>query len=215
MSRITHILLDLDGTLYPHNNGLWEEIAHRMESYMEKVLGIPAADIPGLRQSYFREFGTTLRGLQANYQLDSEAYLAYVHDLPLERYLQPDARLQETLRALPQPKYIFTNSDRNHAQRVLAALGIRDLVAGVVDVWALGYLNKPDPAAYRRALDLAGVSDPSACLMVEDTPQNLRPAFDLGMVTALVTENAPPDYAQFTIPVIYALSGLGCFDADG
>jgi putative hydrolase of the HAD superfamily len=215
MSRISHILLDLDGTLYPHDNGLWEEIARRMESYMDTVLGIPPAEIPALRRSYFQQFGTTLRGLQANYHIDSRAYLAYVHDLPLDRYLRHDERLRRVLLGLPQPKFIFTNSDHDHAGRVLDALGIRDLFAGIVDVLALDYLNKPDPAAYRRALQLIGAADPSACLMVDDTPHNLVPARELGMCTALVS--SAPDARSATVHLtdIYALGGLDCLKPHG
>ena len=60
------LFLDLDGTIYPHGNGLWDVIAERMEIYMHQVLDIPEDIIPGMRQAYFKKYGTTLGGLMAN-----------------------------------------------------------------------------------------------------------------------------------------------------
>lgn len=206
-SPITHLLFDLDGTLYPKENGIWAEISARMERYMAEVLAIPPADIPGLRQRFFLEYGTTLRGLQHNYKLDSEAYLAWVHDIDLARFLQPDPELRRILLALPQPKYIFTNSDRNHTQRVLAALKIQDLFSGIFDVWEMQYNNKPHPEVYRQVVDFVGAASPTGCMFVEDTLQNLIPARELGMATVLVG-TAPNSAADYIISSIHELPNL-------
>lgn len=210
LSPVTHILLDLDGTLYPKDNGIWEEISRRMEHYMAEVLAIPPATIPALRQNYFLNYGTTLRGLQHNYNLDSEAYLAYVHDIDLSRYLEPDSRLRRVLLDLPQPKFIFTNADRDHSLRILTALGIQDLFNGIFDVWAMQYNNKPHPEVYTQALDFIGAGDPSSCVFVEDTPHNLPPAHELGMHTVLVGTGTSAA-ADYTVTTIYELSSLPLF----
>lgn len=211
MTDISHIFFDLDGTLYPKDNGIWAAISQRMESYMADVLGIPAADIPALRQHYLKTYGTTLRGLQTNYSLDSEAYLAHVHDIPLAELVQPDLRLRQILLALPQRKIIFTNADRNHAGRVLTALGIADLMDDILDVWALNYENKPHPVVYQQALALAGNPSPHACLLAEDTLQNIPPARALGFSTVLVGASTPHPEADYTIASIHDLLDLPCF----
>ena len=35
------LFIDLDGTIYPPDNGMWEKIAKRMEIYMHQALQIP------------------------------------------------------------------------------------------------------------------------------------------------------------------------------
>ena len=40
-----------------------------------------------MREQYFVTFGTTLNGLRANHGVDPEEYLAFVHDIPLDRLL--------------------------------------------------------------------------------------------------------------------------------
>ncbi len=71
----------------------------------------PRREIPAIRRHYFETYGTTLRGLQKHHQVDTDDYLAYVHDLPLEQYIQPNPALHDLLVSLPQRRFIFTNAD--------------------------------------------------------------------------------------------------------
>jgi HAD superfamily hydrolase (TIGR01509 family) len=43
-------------------------------------------------------------------------------------------------------------------------------------------LRKPDPAIYRRALEIFG-APPARMLFIDDRPENVAPAADLGMRT--------------------------------
>src|ERR1700690_1973033 len=183
--RFTTIFFDLDDTLYPSSCGLWPAIKARMNSYMDERMGIPQADIPRLREKYFREFGTTLRGLQVNYDVNVQDYLAYVHDLPLKDYLQPDATQQQVLASLPTRNLIFTNADVQHAQRVLRQLQIEEYFADIVDVNRMDPYCKPSRAAFKIALSIAGESDPSKCVMMDDLPHTPRAAKDFGLYAIL------------------------------
>lgn len=184
--RYTTLFFDLDDTLYPNDNGLWNAIRDRMGLYMYERLGISQEDIPVIRKRYFETYGTTLRGLQINNRVDADDYLAYVHDLPLEQFIRPDPALRALLLSLQQPKWIFTNADAFHAGRVLAILGVQDLFDGIADVRAIAFACKPEPVSYARAMALAGESDPSRCVMFDDSPRNLAPARQLGLFTVMV-----------------------------
>ena len=202
----TTLFIDLDGTLYSNGIGLWEEISQRIDSFMHEKLGIPCVDVPRFRQAYFHEYGTTLRGIQANHpEVDAAEYLEFVHAIPLDKYIQPDSELRQMLLALPQQKWIFTNADKNHAKRVLTALGIEDCFDGIVDVWALGFRPKPVKEIYPLALQLAGDEQPQRCVYIDDLAKNLAPARDLGMLTILVSPNGANPSAHHTIPRIHDL----------
>ncbi|MEW5872372.1 MAG: pyrimidine 5'-nucleotidase [Chloroflexota bacterium] len=185
----TSIFFDLDDTIYPNQSGLWEAIRARMSQYMFERLGLPWERIPELRHDYFTTYGTTLRGLQKHYQVDADDYLAYVHDLPLEQYLQPSPALGPLLRSLPQRRWIFTNADADHARRVLSFLGILDCFEGIVDVRAIEFACKPETIAYQRALALAGQPEPARCVLLDDSPYNLAPARQMGFTTVLVGQH--------------------------
>jgi len=180
------LFFDLDDTLYPNSNGLWEAIRARMTDYLRDPLGFPPEKISELRRTYFETYGTTLRGLQINHSVDADEYLAYVHDLPLEEYISPDPQLHELLVSLPQRKWIFTNADSNHAMRVLSILGLKDCFDGIIDVRALDYLCKPELQAYQRALAIADETDPANCILFDDSLRNLAPAQAAGFTTVLV-----------------------------
>jgi putative hydrolase of the HAD superfamily len=196
------LFFDLDDTLYPNTNGLWSAIRERMGVFMRERLDLPPEDIPNLRRTYFETYGTTLRGLQIHHQVDASEYLAYVHDLPLDEFLNPDPVLRAMLLDLPQRKWVFTNADSDHAERVLATLGLSDCFAGIVDVRALGYLCKPDVKAYYRALSLTGENDPRQCILLDDAPRNLEPARGLGFTTVLVGSQEPHPSANYSIPCL-------------
>jgi putative hydrolase of the HAD superfamily len=195
----THLFFDLDDTLYPSTNGLWNNIRQRMNEYMLDVLQIPPEQVSVIRRQYFEAYGTTLRGLQIHYQVDADDFLAYVHDLPVESIIAPDPELRRILQSLSLPKWIFTNADANHARRVLSALGVSDCFNGVIDIRAMGFICKPDPQAYRLALDKVGESAPERCVYLDDAARNLAPAYDMGFFTILVSQDGSDPAARRTI----------------
>jgi pyrimidine 5'-nucleotidase len=202
------LFFDLDDTLYDNRNGLWEAIRNRMGDYMQNLLGLSPQETAELRRHYFMTYGTTLRGLQIHHQVDSEEYLAYVHDLPLDQYVQPDPDLRQILASLPQRKFIFTNADQAHAKRILGILGVSDCFNGIIDVRALDYRCKPEPEAYRIALRLAGEWDVSKCIFFDDSPRNLATARLLGFTTILIGNHNTDPSAHYSISSLKDLPGL-------
>jgi pyrimidine 5'-nucleotidase len=183
--RFTTVFFDLDDTLYPSSTGLWAAIRERMNIYMHERLGIPANDVPQMREQYFKMYGTTLRGLQQRHNVDKEDFLAFVHDLPLKDYLTPDPILRDVIASLQIRNLIFTNADVNHARRVLAALNLDDLFETIVDVNAVDPYCKPMPESFAIAMELADEPDPRKCVVIDDLPRTTRAALDAGMASLL------------------------------
>jgi len=200
-------LFDLDDTLYPSSTGLWEAIGERINLYMIKRLGLDLSEARALRDHYLSSFGTTLNGLRHEFNIDAEDYLAFVHDLPLDQYLQPDPALNGMLARLPLAKIIFTNSDQPHVGRVLARLGVARHFQQIIDIRALDFVNKPDPRAYARVLEMIRAR-PQECLFVEDSRRNLLPARELGMLTVWVSEHGLPDGVDYQIPNVIQLERI-------
>ena len=70
MTNFETVFFDLDATLYPASNGLWAAIRDRIELYMRKRLELSEEKIATIRESYYLRYGTTLKGLQANFGVD-------------------------------------------------------------------------------------------------------------------------------------------------
>lgn len=188
--RFTTIFFDLDDTLYPSSAGLWHAIKARMNSYMLERMGFPEDQISYIREKYFLEYGTTLRGLQAHHNVDTQDFLAYVHDLPLRDYLTPNLDLRPVIASLPTRNLIFTNADIHHAERVLTVLELRDLFDTIVDVNAIAPYCKPMPESFEIALKLAGESEPSRCVMIDDIHRTTRAARAAGLFSILYNGTA-------------------------
>lgn len=204
---ISTLLFDLDDTLYPSGNGVWRAISDRISAYMERRIGLTPTETRTLRARYARSFGTTLAGLMADYDVEPENYLAFVHDVPLERYIKPDPELRSMLTALPQTKAVFTNASRAHAERSLGILGVEDLIDQIIAIEALDLVNKPELGAYTRALGHLGRPEPESCLLVDDRAVNLVPASRLGMTTVLVDRDGyAGDGVDYAIPQIHDLT---------
>jgi putative hydrolase of the HAD superfamily len=172
---------------------------------MHERLGMSWEVIPTLRRHYFETYGTTLRGLQLHHQVDADDYLAYVHDLPIHEYLQPDAELRQMLLTLPLRRFIFTNADRDHAKRVIQTLNLADCFEGIIDVRAIHFYCKPEPQAYQLALQIAQVDAPQQCLYLDDSLLNLTAARKLGFYTVLVGQDGPEPQVDLSIREIKEL----------
>ncbi len=197
--KYTTLFIDLDGTVYDNQTGLWDMIRVRMNDYVQRLLQLPPDETAALRRHYYETYGTTLRGLQIHHRVNADEYLAYVHDIPLADYIKPDPELRSFLISLPQNKFIFTNADLAHATRTLDVIGIRDCFDGIIDVRALQFHCKPEPEAYQIAQRLAGENNPEQCIIIDDSELNLAGARQMGMITVLVGRNGPHPCAHFQI----------------
>ncbi|HAV78756.1 MAG TPA: pyrimidine 5'-nucleotidase [Anaerolineae bacterium] len=189
--RFSTIFFDLDDTLYPSSSGLWDALKERMTVYMRDVLHIPEAEVPALREQYYKMYGTTLRGLVERHKVDREDFLAFVHDVSLKDFLTPNPLQREIIASLPQRKLIFTNADVNHARRVLSVLQLDDLFDTIIDVNAVAPYNKPNPESFAIAQELADEPDPRKCVMIDDLPRTTRAALEVGMASILYGTEEP------------------------
>jgi len=182
---LTHLVFDLDQTIYPRHTGLMQAIGERIKMYMIDRMGMDPQIVPELRHRYWKQYGTTSRGLAAQHELDVDDYMDYVHDVPLHQYIGPDPELDAVLGGLSQHKVIFTNATAAHAHAVLRVMRLAHHFEKVYDVYFCSNEGKPALSAYQRLLDALGV-EAENCLLVEDSIANLRPAHALGMTTVLV-----------------------------
>ena len=162
-----------------------------MNEYMIERMGLPEKEVPSLREQYLKMYGTTLRGLEARHNVDTEDFLTYVHDLPLKDYLTPDPIQRSIIASLPSRKVIFTNADIHHARRVLTVLELDDLFETIIDVHAVSPYCKPMPESFAIAQELANEPNPRKCVMIDDLPRTTRAALNVGMASLLYGTDEP------------------------
>ena len=191
LGEIETWIFDLDNTLYPVSCRLFDQIHARMTRFIVERLEVSPEAALAVQKTYFREHGTTMRGLMTVDRIDPEDFLAYVHEIDLS-CVPPDPVLATALAALPGRKIVHTNGSQRHAERLLNHLGIAESFCGIFDIAAAGYEPKPAFVGYHGLQRRHGVR-PATALMVEDMARNLVPAAALGMTTAWVRN--PVDWA--------------------
>jgi putative hydrolase of the HAD superfamily len=206
-THFEYILFDLDDTLYPKEAGMMKVISERILAFMIQKVGIPADDATTKKHVYYQKYGTVLRGLMEEYDIEPEAYLDFVHDFDPRDHLGASPPLDRMLKEIPLHKVVFTNADVAHSERVLNALKVRAHFEQIIDITALNYENKPNPKAYKQALNLLGVTGEN-CIMVDDTPRNLMPAKDLCMTTILINGNHRSIAIDYAVPTIFHVEGV-------
>ena len=179
-------VFDLDNTLYPASCSLFPQIDMRMRQFIADSLGLALDDAYRLQKRYYREFGTTLRGLMLVHGIEPAVFLDYVHEIDCG-VLTPDPRLDDALARLGGRKLVFTNGSERHAANVLDRLGVARHFAGIFDIRAADYIPKPEPATYDLMVRRHGI-DAASSAMFEDIHRNLVPAAAIGMATVWVRD---------------------------
>lgn len=182
-------LFDLDNTLHNASAHIFPHINQAMREYIQRHLGVDAAEATRLRQSYWDRYGATLLGLIRHHATDPRHFLHETHQFPdLARLLVFEKPLLHALPRLLGRKIIFSNAPRRYAEAVLELTGLAHHFDTVYTIENLRFQPKPMLPGFR-ALLRAEHLDPRRCILVEDTLVNLRSAKKLGMKTVWVTHS--------------------------
>jgi putative hydrolase of the HAD superfamily len=187
-SAPAYVVCDLDETLYPSSCGLMQAVSSRMSLFVAQYLKVGAEEAARIRSRLRLVYGTTLTGLMREYGLEvAEQYLAYTHDVPVESFISRDPQLAAALASIPQAKSVLTNSPLEHAERILARLGVRQLFEHVFDLRFNGLTGKPDPGVYSRVLGVLG-REAAEVLLVDNHLDYLAPFRAMGGQVLLIDE---------------------------
>ena len=182
-------IFDLDNTLYPAGSPLWPQIDARITAFIAGMFGVDGLSARALQKYYYQRYGTTLRGLMVEHDLDPKVFLDFAHDIDRSA-LAADETLALSISKLPGRRYILTSGSHGHALKTTAHLKIDHLFDGVFDIAAGDFIPKPDERTYLRFVDRFGI-DAERAAMFEDIPRNLEVPHRLGMTTVLVVPQSP------------------------
>jgi putative hydrolase of the HAD superfamily len=184
-------VFDLDNTLYPESCRLFDQMHVRMSDFIIKEFGVDEVEANRRRRDFYMKYGTTLRGLMVEHDMEPTPFLDYVHQIDYSA-VKPSSDLQCALDGLPGRKLVFTNGTTGHAQRVIKRLGIENSFDGIFDIVDSDYVPKPARDPYYKFVAHFDF-DTKRAAMFEDIDLNLEAAHDMGMTTVLITEDKKHD----------------------
>lgn len=186
------VVFDLDGTLADTSADL---IAAANACFRARGLGNlldPAADAltafgggrAMLRLGYTRSGQI---GIDELVDADYARLLAYyADDIATQTRLYPGAaEAVEALRGAGFRTAICTNKPEGLARDLVGLLGVADLFDALIGADTLP-VRKPNPAPYRRAVEVAG-GDPRRSFLIGDTQTDRETARNAGVASVLVT----------------------------
>ncbi len=197
-------IIDLDNTLYAAENGVFARMDRRMTDFVARELKVSEEEANRLRIDYWKKYGTTLRGLMLHHGLPAEPFLHYVHDINAHELIGRDEALDRALARLPGRKVIHTNGIREHAERILEALGVLHHFERIYDIRFNDYIPKPDSETLAMLIEKEGC-EPGRTLVVDDMADNLAAAASLGCKTVWITREMDSENWDYHIPSFHHL----------
>lgn len=199
-------LFDLDNTLHNASAHVFPHINASMTAYICSQLEIDEARANHLRMHYWQRYGATLLGLVRHHAVDPAHFLAETHRFErLHEMIVFDRALRHRLARLPGRKIVFSNGPSAYARAVLAVMGIERCFDDVFAVEDMRLQPKPQVGAFLRLLR-AHRLNPRACVLVEDSLENLRAAKRLGMKTVWIDRgHGKPAYVDLKLGSVLQL----------
>ncbi len=128
------IIFDLDGTLYPAANPLTSELRIITKEWIARRKCLTLSDVESLYRELPKKYPHPYHGF-LSLGLTPVEYLKQVFDaVNPEKFLFRDAALEGLLSKTPSTKHVVTLASIGYANRVLAALSIRDSIDSVTSM---------------------------------------------------------------------------------
>ena len=211
-NKINTWIFDLDNTLYSADSGIFQQVHTLMGKFVSAHLNIDIKKAKELQRKYYRQHGTTLRGMMDNHNVDPDHFLSEVHQLDYS-IVDPNFKLNRELKKLKGRKIIFTNANRQHANDILIRLELTNLFDEIFDIKTANYIPKPEASPYEQIISEFNI-DPITTIMFDDIAKNLVPAKNVGFASVWIDvgyENFSDDIAKSKKYLDYETKDLSLF----
>ncbi len=167
-------IFDLDNTLYSADSGIFQQVHKLMGEFISKNLNMDMPNAKKLQAKYYKQHGTTLRGLMDNHGIDPDYFLDEVHRLDYS-IVSSNKILNQELQKLEGRKIIYTNANKKHTIDVLERIGLSNFFDEIFDIKMANYIPKPELKPYEQIINLFDI-EPKTSAMFDDIAKNLVPA---------------------------------------
>ncbi len=172
--KINTWIFDLDNTLYSADSGIFQQVHKLMGEFISNNLNMDMTEAKKLQTKYYKQHGTTLRGLMDNHGIDPDHFLDEVHRLDYS-IVDSNKMLNQELQKLEGRKIIYTNANKKHVIDVLDRIDLTDFFDEIFDIKMANYIPKPELKPYEQIIDLFNIN-PGTSAMFDDIAKNLVPA---------------------------------------
>ena len=180
-NRIDTWIFDLDNTLYSADSGIFQQVHELMGKFVSNHLNIGINEAKKIQKKYYKEHGTTLRGLMDNHGVEPDYFLAEVHKLDYS-IVNSNKNLNNELNKLSGKKIIYTNANMQHTLDVLERIELSNFFDEIFDIKMANYVPKPEITPYEEIIKKYDLN-PNSSAMFDDIAKNLVPAKKVGFTS--------------------------------
>ena len=213
--KINTWIFDLDNTLYSADSGIFQQVHKLMGEFISKNLKMDIVEAKKLQSKYYKQHGTTLRGLMDNHGVEPDYFLDEVHKLDYS-IVGPNEILNKELEKIQGRKIIYTNANKKHVVDVLERINLANFFDEIFDIKMANYIPKPEIRPYEQIIDIFNIK-PSSSAMFDDIAKNLVPAKKVGFTPVWVDagyENFSDDIQASKDYLDYSTRNLSSFLKD-
>jgi len=190
---VEQVIFDLDSTLYTSQIGIETQVMESIRKTTARLLGIDISEALMLLKKYRLAYEMSFVGLERHHQLDRVTFLNEVfRDIDISR-IPTYVGLPEVMKkaAASADVYLATNSNHEHAHRVLRHLGIMDTIMPerIFSCDDMGFVRKPNPKAVELMAKKFKLSDFSRVLFIDDSYASIKVFDNIGAHTILVADD--------------------------
>ena len=179
--KIDTWIFDLDNTLYSADSGIFQQVHDLMSKFVSKHLNVEIKKAKEIQRKYYKQHGTTLRGMMDNHGVDPEYFLKEVHKLDYS-IVDSNKKLNEEIKKLKGRKIVYTNANLQHALDVLDRIELSNFFDNIFDIKMAKYIPKPELQPYEQIIKDFNLN-PSRSAMFDDIAKNLVPAKKVGFTS--------------------------------
>ena len=179
--KIDTWIFDLDNTLYSADSGIFQQVHDLMGKFVSKHLNVERKKANEIQRKYYKQHGTTLRGMMDNHGVDPEYFLKEVHKLDYS-IVDSNKKLNEEIKKLKGRKIVYTNANLQHALDVLDRIELSNFFDNIFDIKMAKYIPKPELQPYEQIIKDFNLN-PSRSAMFDDIAKNLVPAKKVGFTS--------------------------------
>ena len=180
-NKIDTWIFDLDNTLYSADSGIFQQVHELMGKFVSNHLNIGINEAKKIQKKYYKEHGTTLKGLMDNHGVEPDYFLAEVHKLDYS-IVNSNKNLNNELNKLSGKKIIYTNANMQHTLDVLERIELSNFFDEIFDIKMANYVPKPEITPYEEIIKKYDLN-PYSSAMLDDIAKNLVPAKKVGFTS--------------------------------
>ena len=200
-------IFDLDNTLHDTGRKLFPIINKKMNAYIQNLLNINELQASKIRQDYWIKYGSTLKGLMKNYDVNPHDFLNKTHNINNYRNLVfPAYNLIKILSNLSGRKILFTNAPKLYALKIVNHCNISQFFQDFHFIENSSFNGKPSKESMMRFLAKHKIKK---AYFVDDEKENLKVAKQFGIQTIWINKSKKkPIYIDKKITSLKELKAL-------